>query len=241
LRHRENEGRCTLQSKIDQKQKGSSRWWKLVKAEKRRRTDLKNKMEDFLHKMSTRLVEECWNRGCDTIVFGDLTGIRDDIDYGPDMNRRLHQWAFRQFIEKVEYKADRYGVTICEIGEAHTSSTCPNCGAKVSPSDRRFRCSDCGFEAHRDQVGAVAIRSLFLDEEEDEDLERPSRSRVFEALRARASVSQETKSSSSGRKPQLSLFNEGTGSAAALTRATSRMRPPWILDYDPHMQCVFDP
>lgn len=247
LRKRHNENISEIRSEIDTKQSGSNRWWKWVDVKNRRVAEMRNKVDDYLHKMSTRLVEELWDRGVDTIVFGDLTGIRDDIDYGADMNRRLHQWAFRQFIDKVEYKASRYGMTVREIGEAHTSSTCPSCGSKVHPNDRRFRCSECGFEAHRDQMGAVAIRSLFLDKEESEDLERPSRSRVFEALRARAKEEKSSRDSLSGRKPQLSLFepdgSRGTGCATMPTRVTPRewASPPSVLSYNPHMRCVTEP
>jgi putative transposase len=246
IRKRHNENLAELRSEIDTKQPGSNRWWKWVDVKNRRVAEMQNRTEDYLHKMSTRLVEELWNRGVETIVFGDLTGIRDDIDYGADMNRRLHQWAFRQFIEKVEYKAERYGMTVCEIGEAHTSSTCPSCGSKVHPNDRQFRCSDCGFEAHRDQMGAVAIRALFLDQEENEDLERPSRSRVFEALRARATEERSSQDSPSGRKTQPSLFesvdSRGTGSAATPTRVTPHTwsSPPRIESYRPHMDCVIE-
>ncbi|MBB4089894.1 RNA-guided endonuclease InsQ/TnpB family protein [Salinibacter ruber] len=230
-------------------EKGSNRWWKFVEAKNKRRSSIKNRIEDYLHKMSTRLVEECFARGADTIVFGDLTGIREDIDYGAKMNRRLHQWAFRQFIDLVKYKADRYGMTAYEIKEAYTSSTCPSCGEEVGTNNRRFRCSNCGYEAHRDQMGAVAIRSLFLDKEDEEDLERLSRSRVFEALRAWASGSEATASGPKGSvsedKTQPSLSesdgSRGTGGAPTSTRATPQLEPPKILGYAPHMDCVFDP
>ena len=236
MRAVQNQEKEEFSRRIDRKQKGSNRWWKLVNAKKTRLKEIRDRIGDYLHKMSTRLVEECWSRGVETIVFGDLTGIRDDLDYGADMNRRLHQWAFRQFIEKVTYKADRYGMTVCEIGEAHTSSTCPSCGAKVSPNDRVFRCSDCGFEAHRDHVGAVNIRALFLQKEEDEDLERPSRDRVFEAVRATATEEGCSIGSPSGGKSRLPLFAQGTGWAPMSTRVT-----PTRTEYHPHMDCVFDP
>lgn len=260
LRSLQNREMEKLNYRIEHKcQTGSNRWWKLVEARKDRKVEIRNRIDDYLHKMSTRLVEECFARGADTIVFGNLTGIREDIDYSAEMNRRLHQWAFRQFVELVEYKADRYGMTVCEIGEAHTSSTCPSCGDEVSTSARRFRCSTCGFEAHRDQVGAVAIRSLFLDKEDEEDLERPSRSRVFEALRAWATGFEESsppekkgqessskpKGSVSAGKTQPSLFGpngpRGTASALTSTRATPRLEPPSIIGFDAHMDCVFDP
>jgi len=92
----------------------------------------------------------------------------------------------------------------------------------------------------------VAIRALFLDQEENEDLERPSRSRVFEALRARATEERSSQDSPSGRKPQPSLFGpdgpRGTGSAATPTRVTPHTwsSPPRIESYRPHMDCVIE-
>jgi putative transposase len=182
-------------------------------------------MEDELHKLSTRLVEELHERGVATVVIGDITGIRDRIDYGTDMNRRLHQWAFRQFTEKVEYKAERYGMTVTQTGEAYTSQACPECSyrSRQNRSGREFSCCRCGCEAHADVVGAMNIRAKYLHPDEWE-------AGTVQAVRATASESDDSKGSVSSRKPQMSLF--GGNSAAVWTRATHRVQ------YDPHMTCV---
>ncbi|MCY0881770.1 MAG: zinc ribbon domain-containing protein [Firmicutes bacterium] len=46
-----------------------------------------------------------------------------------------------------------------KISEAYTSQTCPRCGHLTKVAGRIYRCRACGYQAHRDGVGAVNIRS----------------------------------------------------------------------------------
>jgi putative transposase len=41
-------------------------------------------------------------------------------------------------------------------GGTYTSQTCPACGQRNKAKDRTYQCS-CGYEAHRDRVGAINI------------------------------------------------------------------------------------
>jgi putative transposase len=50
------------------------------------------------------------------------------------------------------------------INEAYTSQTCPACGTRRKPRDRRYHCKSCGLKAHRDAVGAINIRKKYLRE-----------------------------------------------------------------------------
>lgn len=232
LRQLQNKEKRWFSKRIDRKKKGSNRWRKLVEAKRKRLKEINDRIDDLIHKLSTRLVEELWSRGVSTIAIGDITGIRENIDYGAEMNRRLHQWAFRQFVEKVEYKAARYGMTVEQTGEAYTSQACPSCGARYKPSGREYRCSDCGFEAHRDQVGAMNIRARFRDPD-------ALSSGYLEGVRATPSGAENgaPRGSPSGHKTQLPLFAEDR-SAAVPTRATQSVRSPNRIEYQPHMRCV---
>lgn len=230
LRRIQNEEKQDFAARIDRKQKGSNRWWKLVRAKKRRLGKLRDKIEDQLHKLSTRLIEELHRRGVSTIAVGNITGIRNGMDYGASMNRRLHQWAFRQFAEKLKYKAERYGMDFdMQTCEAYTSQACPQCNhrSRSNKQDRTFRCAQCGFEAHRDQIGALNIRTKYLHPKAwDGNLQ---------AVRATANdltkfTLSETKGSPSRRKSGRSSSDERT--ASALKRATQR------VFYDHHMDCV---
>ena len=231
LRDLQNREKQEFDERIDRKQKGSSRFWKLVDAKRARLKKIRDRIDDYLHKMSTRLVEECWDRGAATIVIGDVSGIREGMDYGADMNRRLHQWAFRQFGELIEYKAERYGLKVVFEPERDTSKTCPQCGDKNATSTRQYRCTSCGFMCHRDQVGAMNIRAKYQDPD-------GWQSGHLEAVRATATASQEAQGALTG--GQVGLFDQGRSGES---RATLRMDfgSPEAVGYAPHMSCVVDP
>lgn len=233
LRDLQNREKKWFAKRIDRKQEESNRWQKLVEAKNSRLKEIRDRIDDLLHKLSTRLVEELWTRGVGTIVIGDITDIREGIDYGADMNRRLHQWAFREFTNKIEYKADRYGMDVEFEPERDTSKTCPRCGEKNLTSTRRYRCTSCGLEAHRDQIGAMNIRAKYQDPD-------GWSSGYLEGARATPTGdSTSPRGSPSGRKTQLSLFQEDSG-AAAPTRATQRVHSPRTISYEPHMNCVLE-
>jgi len=228
LRDLQNSEKAWFDKRIDTKESGSTRFWKLVNAKQDRLKQIRDRIDDYLHKMSTRLVEECWDGGAATIVIGDLTGIRDGMDYGAKMNQRLHQWAFRQFADLIEYKAKRYGIEVVFEPERDTSKTCPQCGDKNPTSTRHYRCTSCGFECHRDMVGAMNIRAKYQDPD-------AWSSGHLEVVRATATASQQAQGTPTG--DQLGLFERDR---SGRTRATLHMESPIIVDYEPHMECVLN-
>jgi len=162
LRQYQNRIKARLGSKIDPTQRGSSRWKKLVRSKNKQLSKLRNQSTDLLHKMSTRLVEALHERGVSTIALGDVRQIRSDLNYGSKVNQKLHQWTFGKLRHMIEYKAQLRGMTVELVDEAYTSQTCPKCKRRKNPSGREYHCSECGFEAHRDQVGAANIRAKYL-------------------------------------------------------------------------------
>ena len=165
LRRQQNRTKARLDSKIDRKVRGSRRWKRLIHAKNRQLSKIRNQIKDLLHKQSTRLIKTLHERRVGTVVVGDLTGIRERIDYGSKTNQRLHQWAYGEFVRMIEYKARLHGMTVERIGEAYTSQTCPSCGSRHKPHGRDYICS-CGFEGHRDIVGAANIRQKYLGQDE---------------------------------------------------------------------------
>ncbi|WP_259252314.1 RNA-guided endonuclease InsQ/TnpB family protein [Salinibacter ruber] len=157
LRRQHNRTLGNLQSRIDQKERGSRRWKRLVRAKDRQLTKIRDQIEDFLHKVTTRLANVLHDRRAGSVVVGDLTGIREQIHYGSRMNQRLHQWAYSKFEHMLTYKAQLRGMTVERASEAYTSQTCPNCEHRHKPSGRDFDCPKCPFEGHRDVVGARNI------------------------------------------------------------------------------------
>ena len=147
--------------KIDRCKRHSPRWWHLVRRKWKRIHKIDNQIRDCLHKHTTQLVKLCEERNIGTIVLGDLTGVRDNINYGRRANQRLHQWAFGKVTQLITYKAKALGIKVEVIDESYTSQTCPKCGNRKKPSNRNYTCK-CGFTYHRDGVGAINIRQKYL-------------------------------------------------------------------------------
>ena len=116
-------------------------------------------VEHLLHILTADFVHRSWLAGVDTIAIGDLTGIRERIDYTDELNQRLHAWPFRKIVDMITYKAGLYGIQVMEVGEAYTSQACHSCG-EVRKSNRRHRglyaCA-CGWRVHADVNGVANI------------------------------------------------------------------------------------
>lgn len=152
---------AAFNSKIDRCAKHSKRWWWLVRRKWKHIRNIDNQIKDCLHKHTTKFVDKCQKNNIGTIILGNLTGIRENIDYGKKANQKLHQWAFSKIINLIEYKAKSIGISVKMIDESYTSQTCPKCSSKKKISNRNYSCK-CGFQYHRDGVGAINIRQKYL-------------------------------------------------------------------------------
>ncbi len=114
---------------------------------------------NFLHQASRWFVDLCKEKGVSEIVIGDLTDIREEIDYGDRLNQRLHAWPFAKLTELIRYKAEDAGIAVRQESEAYTSQTCHACG-KISKSARKHRglysCT-CSYRANADLNGAANL------------------------------------------------------------------------------------
>jgi IS605 OrfB family transposase len=114
---------------------------------------------NFLHQASRWFVDLCKEKGVSEIAIGNLTDIREEIDYGARLNQRLHAWPFAKLAEMLRYKAEDAGIAFRQESEAYTSQTCHACG-KVSKAARKHRglysCS-CGYRANADLNGAANL------------------------------------------------------------------------------------
>lgn len=153
---------ASLQKRISKTKKGSKRRKRLVCTKKRQVAKINHQINDILHKQTKHIVSTLHKRGVQTLVIGDIRDIRKSIDYGKEMNQRLHGWSFGKFRELLTYKAELVGMKVVLQDERNTSKTCPKCGAKHKPQGRLYKCRSCGFEFDRDGVGAINIRSKYL-------------------------------------------------------------------------------
>jgi len=116
-------------------------------------------VRDRLHKVSRHIVEwsQQFEKPC--IVFEDLKEMRDSIDYGTRMNRRLHHLPFRALQFYTSYKAAFVGLPSDSIDPYKTSQECPLCGhaERANRRKKRFKCKDCGHQDHSDRGASVNI------------------------------------------------------------------------------------
>ena len=152
-----NKVKAGFQAKMDRCQKRSPRWSRLLKAKRRTLDKINAQIKDAEHKITSRFISDCQRAKADTIVIGDLNGIRNRAKFSKKSNQKIHQWAFARITKKISYKAEMVGIHVIFVSEAYTSQTCPKCANRKKPHNRNYHCNACGFKYHRDGVGAMNI------------------------------------------------------------------------------------
>jgi transposase, IS605 OrfB family, central region len=85
--------------------------------------------------------------------------IRESLDYGKYMNRRLHAWAFARLQGRIEDKAEDAGVPVRYVHPQYTSKTCHSCKhIGYRPRQAEFKCTnpDCHVSTFQADINASA-------------------------------------------------------------------------------------
>ena len=132
-------------------------------------TEERDYVHDALHKVSRRVVEWVSQFPDPVIVFEGLKDMRESIDYGTRMNRRLHSLPYAALQEMVSYKAAWIGIPSDEADPEYTSQRCPRTECqhteRANRQKKRFKCHQCGFQDHADRKAAVCVVQEWLDEQ----------------------------------------------------------------------------
>ncbi|QLG49797.1 RNA-guided endonuclease TnpB family protein [Natrinema halophilum] len=117
-----------------------------------------NALTDIVEKVSRQAVEYARQFEKPVIVMENLTYIRESLDYGSYMNRRLHAWAFARLQGRIEDKAREAGISVEYIRPEYTSQTCHACGHIGSRNGDDFRCTndDCHITVFHADLNAAA-------------------------------------------------------------------------------------
>jgi IS605 OrfB family transposase len=118
-------------------------------------------VKDYLHRISKAIVQEALAHDCETIVFEELTDIRERMPNA----KQFHAWAFRRLYDYVAYKAKAEGIETTQVDPAYTSQRCSKCGTTLAEnrsSQSRFCCQKCGYEVNADYNAAknIGVRQL---------------------------------------------------------------------------------
>jgi putative transposase len=148
-----------LQRKLSRKKAGSKRRDKARIRVAKLYEKITNQRNDFLHKLSIRLIRENQTIALETL---NVQGMMQ--------NHRLAQSigsaSWSRFVEFLRYKAEWYGRNIVFIGRFEPSSKlCSVCGyhnGELTLTDRTWTCPSCQTEHDRDVNAATNIRKFAL-------------------------------------------------------------------------------
>lgn len=106
-----------------------------------------NKINDYLHKCSSHLINQAVSNGFNTIIIGKNQSWKQEINLGTKNNQNFVQIPFNKLISKIRYKASLNGIRVIETEESYTS--------KCSFFDDEFPCK------HETYLGERVSRGLF--------------------------------------------------------------------------------
>lgn len=115
---------------------------------------------DVNHQITKALVDK-YPKGT-MFVLEDLTGVRSFTEKVRVKNRYVSvSWAFYQFRQMLEYKAEMNGQKVIVVDPKFTSQTCTKCG-HVEKANRNkklhtFKCTNCQYQSNDDRIGAMNL------------------------------------------------------------------------------------
>ncbi|EMA51709.1 RNA-guided endonuclease TnpB family protein [Halococcus salifodinae] len=115
-------------------------------------------IDHILHSVTDAVVEHAASVENPVLVLEDLTYIRESMDYGAYMNRRLHGWGFAKMHAQLCYKAAERGIPVETVNPAYTSKSCHVCGETgYRPEQAEFRCTneECWLTSYQADVNAA--------------------------------------------------------------------------------------
>jgi putative transposase len=146
------------QRKLSKKQKGSKNKEKQQLKVARIHQKISDQRSDFLHKLTTGLVEDS-QFDCFCIEDLNLDGMKRV------WGRKVSDLSYYEFTRQLAYKAAKSGKRVIKIGRFEPSSQiCSSCGhrQKMPLEMRTYVCPKCGQTIDRDVNAAINIRNFAL-------------------------------------------------------------------------------
>jgi IS605 OrfB family transposase len=121
------------------------------------RKKLKNRIDDLHWKVIKHLTDNN-----NLIVLGNLKTkqIVESSTITKTAKRKLTALSLYKFKQRLTFKGMSKGIEVKIYNEYGTTKTCPCCGhwnSKIGLKDRTFICSNCKYEADRDDKAALCI------------------------------------------------------------------------------------
>ena len=154
------------QKVLSRRKRGSKNRVKAKQKLAKKHLKLKNKRNDFLHKITKKLSEN------QTIAVEDLKiknmskSAKGTIELPKrssgkrGLNRSILQQSWGKFFELLEYKLERNGGQLIKVDPKYTSQKCSCCG-HISKENRqsqaKFECVECGSQKNADHNASINI------------------------------------------------------------------------------------
>jgi len=116
-----------------------------------------NWTNDLNHKLSRELIDYCLSQNINVLCLEKLTG-----NHLANKRFRRYSWAFKDLLNKINYKAPEAGLKVISVDPRYTSQTCSSCGLKEKSnrkSQSLYECS-CGAKMNADINAAKNIYNL---------------------------------------------------------------------------------
>ena len=114
--------------------------------------------DNLNHKLSRELVNHCLSQEIGVLSLENLKG-----SHLACKKFRKYNWAFKDLISKIKYKAECTGLKVVSVDPKYTSQTCNACGQKSGDNRKTqslYECSSCGARVNADINAAKNIRDL---------------------------------------------------------------------------------
>ena len=146
--YRKNEAKLAkLQRRLSKKQKGSANRMKAKLKVARMHAKTADSRRDFLHKLSSRLINENQVIAIESLAVSNMQKNRC-------LAKSISDASWSEFTRQLEYKAQWYGRTLVGIDKWYPSSKrCSDCGhtvIKMPLNIRAWTCPECGSTHDRD-------------------------------------------------------------------------------------------
>ena len=142
------------QRTLSRRKKGSKRREKARKKVFKVYQKIANQRLDFLHKLSTKLINE------NQVICLEKLAVKNMLK-NHCLAKSIADCSWSKFVEFLKYKADWYGRTIVQIDRFFPSSKlCSSCGntkKDLKLKDREYCCDSCGITIDRDYNAALNI------------------------------------------------------------------------------------
>lgn len=155
------------QKVLSRRKRGSNNRTKAKNKLAKKHLKLKNKRNDFLHKITKKLsenqtiaVENLMIKNMSKKAKGSIENPNMRSSAKSGLNRSILQQSWGKFFELLDYKLKRNGGELIRVDPKYTSQKCSCCG-HISKENRltqsKFECVVCGTQKHADYNASINI------------------------------------------------------------------------------------